>query len=53
MPIHWGLFDLAFHSWTQPIERVFAVKDLSIWSPTPGIPSEVVPGNELRSNWWR
>ena len=53
MPIHWGLFDLAFHSWTQPIERVFAVKDLSIWSPPPGIPSEVVPGNELRSNWWR
>jgi hypothetical protein len=20
MPIHWGLFDLAFHHWKQPIE---------------------------------
>jgi L-ascorbate metabolism protein UlaG (beta-lactamase superfamily) len=53
MPIHWGLFDLAFHPWTQPIESVFAVKDLSLWSPTPGTPSEFVPGIELRSNWWR
>jgi L-ascorbate metabolism protein UlaG (beta-lactamase superfamily) len=53
MPIHWGLFDLAFHGWTQPIESVSAVKGLSLWSPTPGIPSEVLAGNELRSNWWR
>jgi L-ascorbate metabolism protein UlaG (beta-lactamase superfamily) len=53
MPIHWGLFDLAFHGWTQPIESVFAAKDLSLWAPTPGVPSEVVAGNELRSNWWR
>jgi L-ascorbate metabolism protein UlaG (beta-lactamase superfamily) len=52
MPIHWGLFDLAFHGWTQPIERIFAVKDLSIWSPTPGVPSDVIAGEELRSDWW-
>jgi len=53
MPIHWGLFDLALHHWTQPIESLFAVKDLRLWSPTPGIPSEVVPNQEIRSNWWR
>jgi L-ascorbate metabolism protein UlaG (beta-lactamase superfamily) len=53
MPIHWGLFDLAFHNWTQPIESVFAQEDLSIWSPTPGVPSEVIPGKEIRSEWWR
>ncbi len=53
MPIHWGLFDLALHPWAQPIESVSAVDGLKIWSPTPGIPSEVIPGKELRSDWWR
>ena len=23
MPIHWGLFDLALHPWTEPIESMF------------------------------
>jgi L-ascorbate metabolism protein UlaG (beta-lactamase superfamily) len=53
MPIHWGLFDLALHHWKQPIENVFAVKALRLWSPEPGIPSEVVQGQEIRSEWWR
>ena len=22
MPSHWGLFDLALHGWTEPVERV-------------------------------
>ena len=21
LPVHWGLFNLAFHGWTEPIER--------------------------------
>ncbi len=53
MPIHWGLFDLALHHWKQPIEEIWPVKDLKLWSPTPGIPSEVIAGQELRSEWWR
>ena len=53
MPIHWGLFDLALHHWRQPIEKVWPVEGLKLWSPTPGIPSEVVAGEELRSEWWR
>ena len=53
MPIHWGLFDLALHHWTQPIESVFAVDGLKLWSPAPGTPSEVVAGEEIRSDWWR
>ncbi len=53
MPIHWGLFDLALHDWTKPIESVFAVEGLRIWSPTPGVPSEVLPDEEIRSDWWR
>jgi L-ascorbate metabolism protein UlaG (beta-lactamase superfamily) len=53
MPIHWGLFDLALHHWTQPIESVFAEKDLKLWAPVPGVPTEVVEGEEIRSEWWR
>jgi L-ascorbate metabolism protein UlaG (beta-lactamase superfamily) len=53
MPIHWGLFDLALHHWRQPIENIFAVKTLKLWSPEPGTPTEVVPGGEIRSEWWR
>lgn len=53
MPIHWGLFDLALHEWRQPIEHVVAVEGLKLWSPTPGVPTEVIQDQEVRSNWWR
>ena len=53
MPIHWGLFDLALHAWRQPIERISAIEGIKLWSPPPGTPAEVVPGVEVRSEWWR
>jgi L-ascorbate metabolism protein UlaG (beta-lactamase superfamily) len=53
MPIHWGLFDLALHHWKQPIEKIWPLEGLKLWSPTPGTPSEVVGGVELRSEWWK
>jgi L-ascorbate metabolism protein UlaG (beta-lactamase superfamily) len=53
MPIHWGLFNLALHAWRQPIERVFSIEDLRLWAPEPGMPTEVLQGIELRSEWWR
>jgi hypothetical protein len=53
MPIHWGLFNLALHGWRQPIERLISVEGLPIWSPEPGLPTEVVEGIELRSAWWQ
>ena len=56
MPIHWGLFNLALHGWRQPIERMIQAADeagICLWSPEPGVPSEVIPGQELRSEWWR
>lgn len=53
MPIHWGLFDLGLHHWKQPIEQIWPVEHLKLWSPTPGVPSEVIAGEELRSEWWR
>jgi L-ascorbate metabolism protein UlaG (beta-lactamase superfamily) len=53
MPIHWGLFDLALHAWRQPIQRIFAEEALPLWAPVPGVPTEVVRGAILRSDWWR
>jgi L-ascorbate metabolism protein UlaG (beta-lactamase superfamily) len=53
MPIHWGLFDVALHHWRQPIENIWPIEGLKLWSPTPGVPSEVIAGEELRSEWWR
>jgi hypothetical protein len=46
-------FDLALRHWKQPIENVFAVRDVKLWSPEAGTPSEVVQGQEIRSEWWR
>ncbi len=53
MPIHWGLFDLALHAWRQPIERIFSLDGLKIFSPVPGTPTEVTADVEVRSEWWR
>ncbi len=53
MPIHWGLFNLALHAWRQPIEKMFAEENLKLWTPEPGLPTEVVSGEVLRSAWWR
>lgn len=53
MPIHWGLFDLALHGWTEPITYLSGVPGLKLWSPEPGVPTEVVGGEEIRSAWWR
>ncbi|MCL2661045.1 MAG: MBL fold metallo-hydrolase [Acidobacteriaceae bacterium] len=55
MPIHWGLFDLALHSWRQPIDRFMELvgeKGIKAWTPEPGRPTEVMKDCELRTNWW-
>lgn len=39
MPVHWGLFDLALHGWTEPAERLLAaaeVQALQLALPIPG-----------------
>ena len=55
MPIHWGLFDLALHAWRQPIQRLSTIADergLKLWSPTPGVPTDLHRDTEVRSDWW-
>ena len=39
LPIHWGLFDLANHSWTEPMERVLVeaeARAVRVATPVPG-----------------
>jgi L-ascorbate metabolism protein UlaG (beta-lactamase superfamily) len=54
IPVHWGLFDLALHGWTEPIERVVVAAEragVRIASPKPGEriePARV--GDVVR--WW-
>jgi L-ascorbate metabolism protein UlaG (beta-lactamase superfamily) len=55
MPIHWGLFNLALHAWRQPIERIqerAAEDGIPLWAPVPGVPTEVVDGETLTTDWW-
>lgn len=54
LPIHWGLFDLASHGWTEPVERVLveaAQTDEIVLTPRPGEPIDMtVPFESKR--WW-
>ncbi len=55
MPIHWGLFNLAFHAWDQPPERITALAEaaaMPLFLPEPGIPTELT-GTAANSLWWR
>lgn len=56
MPIHWGSFVLAMHSWTDPIERVTKkAKELGMPVVTPRI-GDVVTLETLAAfneQWWR
>lgn len=55
MPIHWGLFNLAFHAWNQPVERITELAEqarLALFVPEPGRPTEFT-GKAANSLWWR
>ncbi|GLH72994.1 MBL fold metallo-hydrolase [Geothrix limicola] len=54
MPVHWGLFDLAAHGWTEPIERVLVAARAAgaiVVVPRPGESLEPgTPPDLVR--WW-
>ncbi len=55
LPMHWGGFTLAFHDWTDPIERVLnKAKELNILVTTPKIGEPVILGNSSfpKEKWW-
>lgn len=54
IPIHWGLFDLALHGWTEPMERTWAAAEkagVRFVAPRPGAVIDVdAPPTPAR--WW-
>lgn len=53
LPIHWATFDLAFHPWVEPIERLLhEAGDVRVATPRPGERFEV-DGPLPRATWWR
>lgn len=53
LPIHWGLFVLAAHGWTEPAERAAREADrlkVNLATPRPGESFE--PGITHLSRWW-
>lgn len=54
IPIHWGLFNLAPHTWTEPVERVLAAAagaGMAVATPRPG--ESVEPAAPLTTaRWW-
>ena len=54
LPMHWGLFTLAYHGWTEPVERVLAAAKragVPVLAPRPGqsVEPAVAPSAE---RWW-
>ncbi|MFD0050955.1 MBL fold metallo-hydrolase [Actinomycetes bacterium NPDC127524] len=55
IPVHWGAFTLAFHSWTDPAERVTkAARKHQINISTPRIGETVLfaSGQYPKTSWW-
>lgn len=53
LPVHWGLFSLAFHGWTEPIERLLtaAAGRAEVTVPRPG--GRVTVGEAATvDRWW-
>lgn len=54
LPVHWGTFDMAFHGWTDPIERVLrAAQACDVDVATPRIGQSFEPDVSVpRDRWW-
>jgi L-ascorbate metabolism protein UlaG (beta-lactamase superfamily) len=55
LPIHWGLFNLAFHAWYEPVERLVDLARLTqvpLLLPSPGMPVELASASLEPTPWW-
>ena len=54
LPVHWGLFNLAYHGWTEPIERTLAAAKeagVTVVAPRPGESFEPASPPAV-TRWW-
>lgn len=54
LPLHWGTFNLAFHAWRQPVQRLIeaAGPEVTLLLPAPGQRVDAAAG-PLASGWWK
>ncbi|GGK39030.1 Zn-dependent hydrolase [Pilimelia terevasa] len=55
VPVHWGTFSLAFHAWSEPVERLLssaAKVGVPVAVPRPGQPIDVAAPPAV-DHWWR
>jgi L-ascorbate metabolism protein UlaG (beta-lactamase superfamily) len=55
LPVHWGTFNLAIHSWDDPAERLLEIqreRDLALLMPQLGVPVEPKHVGKV-DPWWR
>ncbi|MEP0548328.1 MAG: MBL fold metallo-hydrolase [Rhodothermales bacterium] len=53
VPVHWGLFDLSLHGWTEPAERIRVAAEragVPVAFPKPG--ESVTLGDAPAAPWW-
>jgi L-ascorbate metabolism protein UlaG (beta-lactamase superfamily) len=56
MPIHWGSFALAMHTWTDPVDRVTKQADtlgMPIITPRIGAVVALDALGAFHERWWR
>ena len=56
LPLHWAAFSLAFHDWTDPIERALKAaneKEVNIITPQIGEPVILGDTENPINTWWR
>jgi L-ascorbate metabolism protein UlaG (beta-lactamase superfamily) len=54
LPIHWATFNLAFHRWAEPVQRLLAAagpRELTVVVPRPGERIDVLDPPPLE-DWW-
>lgn len=55
LPVHWATFNLAFHGWREPADRVVAAaakNGVHIVVPKPGEFVEPLAAPERQEAWW-
>jgi L-ascorbate metabolism protein UlaG (beta-lactamase superfamily) len=55
IPVHWGTFDLALHTWADPVDRLWReakARDVSLAVPRPG-ERVSVEDPPLVDGWWQ
>jgi len=54
LPAHNGTFDLAFHAWYEPLERITAlatINNIDIITPIVGEPIDI-SATKSQTKWW-